>query len=141
MGTPPSYYTTRTSLLLTRSTYIYTENSSDGSMTFWHYHLIWKNIITQIHMSVATCNRNESLLISILKTFSMSVQGTYFVPKSTLWQRYYRGADSTSAWRLYYRRAESTSAWRLYYRGADSTSAWRLLTGLRGRRCRGDVFE
>ena len=40
------------------------------------------------------------LLISILKISSMSVQGTDFVPKSTLWQRYYRGADSTSAWRL-----------------------------------------
>ena len=79
-------------------------------------------------MSVATCNRNESLLISILKISSMSMQGTDFVPKSTLWQRYYLGA-------------ESTSAWRLYYRGADSTSAWRLLTGLRGRRCHGDAFE
>ena len=84
------------------------ENSSDGSMTFWHYHLILKNIITQIPVSVTTCNRNESLLISILKISSMSAQGTDFVPN---------------------------------YRGADSTSAWRLLTGLRGRRCRGDTFE
>ena len=28
--------------------------------TFWHYHLILKNIITQIHISVGTYNINES---------------------------------------------------------------------------------
>ena len=47
----------RTSLLLTRSTY--TENNSDGSMTFWHYQLILKNIITQIHMSVLCSNMQQ----------------------------------------------------------------------------------
>ena len=34
-------------------------------MIFWHYHLILKYIMTQIHMSVPDYNRNESVLISI----------------------------------------------------------------------------
>ena len=39
-------------------------------------------------MSVVTYNRNELLLITILRISSMNAQGTDFVPGRTLWQRY-----------------------------------------------------